>query len=367
MRCTDRRVAPLFFAALALGAGCRPKKPPLAKRVWLGPTGGCVATPVHETSGTFACWGLNQAAELGGGATTARPFATRMRFDAGDPRELTLGGRHACGVFGHRVDCWGEGARGELGGAAARTERPVRASNDAEEASPTIAVGVGGQHTCIGTLDGLRCFGANDEGQLGGDWGRGAKIRSFALGERFTCAAYAGSSAGPDSIVCHGRAPAAPSAPLLVGVSVGELAAGGEHACALLGDGTVSCWGENDAGQLGDGTTIDAATPVSVPGLNGVIQVAAGRRHTCVLLHDGLIACWGANEHHQLAIGTTEPSTRPRVVVGLVGGKEIVAAGDGTCARLEGGYVRCWGRNDASQLGSGSRDEASVPVQILFR
>jgi alpha-tubulin suppressor-like RCC1 family protein len=45
------------------------------------------------------------------------------------------------------------------------------------------------------------------------------------------------------------------------------LAAGGDHTCAVLGDGTVRCWGYNDAGQLGDGSTHDSLAPVLVQGL----------------------------------------------------------------------------------------------------
>ena len=32
-----------------------------------------------------------------------------------------------------------------------------------------------------------------------------------------------------------------------------HVAAGGSHVCALLADGTVSCWGRDNKGQLGDG------------------------------------------------------------------------------------------------------------------
>jgi alpha-tubulin suppressor-like RCC1 family protein len=353
----------VVVALSLLATGCRPKKPPTATRVWLGSSGGCVATPKHETSGTFACWGANDAGQIGDGTTTSRPFANRMPFEA---KELALGARHSCGVFDTRVQCWGDGSRGQLG--APGSSLVPRSTSKGDEEGPKIAVAVGGAHTCIAASSGdrLRCFGAEGEGQLG-PWPADLPIRSFALGAAHTCVAYSKSAAGREQVVCRGRSLAAPRDAILGGVAVKELGAGDEHTCALIDDGTVRCWGKNDAGQLGDGTTTDSPMPVSVPDLYAIIQVVGGRHHTCALLHNGTVACWGANESHQLSIGTTERSTRPRVVVGLVGAKELAAAGDGTCARLEGGYVRCWGRNDGDQLGGGSRVEHSVPVQIQFR
>ncbi len=364
MGSTERRAFVFLLTVLAL-SGCRPKKPPTATRVWLGPTGGCVETPKHETSGTFACWGNNDVGQLGDGTTSARPFATRAGWEAGKVRELALGERHGCGIFESGAYCWGDGTKGQLGGASS-TRAPLLVSTPEDAKSPSLAVGVGSAHTCIVTRDRVRCFGANDEGQLG-PFVQERTVKSFALGAGHTCVAYDAMPNEVPSVTCRGRAVAAPKDPLLAGVGVKELAAGGDHTCALVEGGGVSCWGKNDAGQLGDGTTHDSLVPVSVPGVSGAIQVVAGLRHTCALFHVGTVACWGANEVHQLAIGTTENSTRPRVVVGLVGGKEIAAAGDGTCARLEGGYVRCWGRNDRHQLGSGSLVEHSVPVQIQFR
>lgn len=362
-------VAVGIVAAASPLAGCKRSKPPLANRVWLGPSGGCVDTPAHPTSGTFACWGVNDAGQIGDGTTMARASATKMSFGAGKVEALALGERHSCGVFeGGTVQCWGDGGRGQLGDDRPSSLEPLTVAN---ASGAGAAVAVGGAHTCVrtgGAGDRLRCFGANDEGQLGdGDWSRGAHVRAFALGAAHTCVAYEGSAGSNAEVVCRGRAVAAPRASLLASVAVKELVAGGDHTCARIEDGTVRCWGKNDAGQLGDGSTRDAATPIAVPELNGVRQIAAGRRHTCVLLHVGTVACWGANDHHQLAIGTTEGSLRPRVVVGVVQGKEIVAAGDGTCVRLEGGYVRCWGANDRGQLGDDSFVEHSVPVQIQFR
>ncbi|MBX3210109.1 MAG: hypothetical protein KF764_34075 [Labilithrix sp.] len=355
--------------ASPLVAGCKRRTPPIARRVWLGPTGGCVATPAHPTSGTFACWGVNDVGQLGDGTTTARKWATPMRFGAGTVVELALGERHGCGVFeGGKVECWGDNARGQLGD----DDRARRASTLTLDAGGAgVLALVGGAHTCVrggDAGDRLRCFGAADEGQTGdGDWSRGVPVRSFALGAAHTCVAYARGAGANEMVVCRGRAVAAPREPLLGSVVVKELAAGGDHTCALVEGGTVRCWGKNEDGQLGDGTRVSTLDPVAVPDLHGVIQVAAGLRHTCALLQIGTVVCWGANDRHQLAIGTTEGSVRPRVVVGLVGGKEIAAAGDGTCARLEGGYVRCWGANDRGQLGDGSDVEHTVPVQIQFR
>ena len=33
-----------------------------------------------------------------------------------------------------------------------------------------------------------------------------------------------------------------------------KIASGAYHTCAILDDGSVSCWGNNNYGQLGDGT-----------------------------------------------------------------------------------------------------------------
>ena len=36
------------------------------------------------------------------------------------------------------------------------------------------------------------------------------------------------------------------------------------HTCAILDDGSVSCWGQNNFGQLGDGTTTHRFTPTAI-------------------------------------------------------------------------------------------------------
>jgi alpha-tubulin suppressor-like RCC1 family protein len=369
------------LAVLLFAAGCKRSKPLKISRVWLGPETGCAETEPHPSVGTFACWGRNDHGQLGDGTTTSRPFANRVTFPFGKVTELAFGETHACAVFDARlIACWGDGSHGELGPGA--TRKSLVAERLGEKASPGQTIAVGRAHTCakVGESE-LSCFGADDAGQLGHpsgpypapgkDWSRGAPIVSFALGAAHTCVAYGASKEKAAAVDCRGRDPAAPgdpmAYPLLGSEPVRELAAGDDHTCALLANGTVRCWGKNDAGQLGDGTTADSRRPVSVDALAGVIQVAAGARHTCALLRNGTVACWGDNAHHQLAIGTTENSATPRLVVGIVGAKELSLAGDGACVRLDGGYARCWGRNDRGQLGDGTTEEHTVPMPMSFR
>lgn len=379
----------LAVACIALAivsTGCRRRKAPVATRVWLGPSSGCAETTTHPTFGTFGCWGVNDAGQLGDGTTTSRPFASTLRFEQGKPTSLALGARHSCAVFDrHAAFCWGEGSRGQLGPASLSTTSPV-ATGDRSDTDLDVAVG--GAHTCVKTaIDRLRCFGADDEGQLGpmaldrldrkdadatgpsrasNEWSRGAEIRAFALGDAHTCVAFAKTALSSERVVCHGRSPAASIEPLLEGVPVTSLVAGGDHTCALMTDRTVRCWGKNSAGQLGDGTTNDSPYPVNVFGLRDVGTISAGARHTCAKLVNNTVVCWGFNGRHQLANGTTARSTIPTTVTGIVGVQQIVSGGDGSCARMGDGAVRCWGANDRGQLGDGSLVEHTVPMPIRF-
>jgi len=139
-----------------------------------------------------------------------------------------------------------------------------------------------------------------------------------------------------------------------------------EHACALIEDGSVQCWGDNGSGRLGDGTATDSATPVSVTGLAGpVIAVSAGNTHSCAVIDDGSVQCWGSNTNGRLGDGTTTNSATPVSVTGLAGPVISVAAGAGhTCVVIEGGDVQCWGNGSFGRFGNGTSTSSKTPVSV---
>ncbi|HEY8211498.1 MAG TPA: hypothetical protein VIG99_28640 [Myxococcaceae bacterium] len=129
-----------------------------------------------------------------------------------------------------------------------------------------------------------------------------------------------------------------------------ELAAGGEHTCAVV-DGRILCWGRNQFGQLGSGVTADSPAPVQVAGLGEDGQsVAAGISHTCAVA-GGRTLCWGFNNKGELGNGTAVASDRPVRVSGSDAVPESIAGGQFHSCRVLNGEVQCWGENQYCELG----------------
>jgi hypothetical protein len=156
------------------------------------------------------------------------------------------------------------------------------------------------------------------------------------------------------------------SGAVFVAVSRGGIEFGPEHACAIVSNGGVKCWGSNGSGQLGDGTTINRLTPVDVAGLPApAVEVALGHLHTCALLNSGAVKCWGANAFGQLGDGTTADKLVPTDLTGLSSGvAHIAAAAQHTCAVTSGGGAKCWGSNSSGQLGDGTTIHRLTPVDV---
>ncbi len=142
---------------------------------------------------------------------------------------------------------------------------------------------------------------------------------------------------------------------------------GADHTCALKGDGAVFCWGNNFNGQAGcrpdtglctvsTGFTscIETPAPVVAPPGSKWIRISAGHTHACGILDDDHLYCWGSNRVGQLGNGMHDASYdgwSPIVEAPLTHITDVAAGEEHTCA-IAGGAMYCWGRNDDGELGS---------------
>ena len=148
------------------------------------------------------------------------------------------------------------------------------------------------------------------------------------------------------------------------------ISAGDYHTCAILDDGSISCWGGNNIGQLGDGTTTNRTSPTQTSSLGEgrtAVAITAGYYHTCAILDDGSVSCWGWNNYGQLGDGTTTNRNTPTQTSSLGTDRTAVAITAGqyhTCAILDDGSVSCWGRNYHAALGDGTYANRNTPTAI---
>ena len=148
-------------------------------------------------------------------------------------------------------------------------------------------------------------------------------------------------------------------------VVVGEpISSGVLNGCALKPDGSMACWGDNQYGQLGDGTLTTSATPVSVPGLTGLLALSAGGGHTCALKADRTVMCWGENAKGGLGDNSIVNKSNPTPVAGLTGAVALSGGTLHTCALKADATVVCWGGNDTGQLGDGTVIDRLVPTPV---
>ncbi len=132
-----------------------------------------------------------------------------------------------------------------------------------------------------------------------------------------------------------------------------SISAGGTHACAVLNNGKVACWGSNSEGQLGDGTYTQHTSAIVVPNLAEVTTVSSGGGFTCALTKTGAVKCWGENTANQIADGTKTVRKTPVDINGLETGVVAITTGsEHACVLLENGSVKCWGKNLYGRTGT---------------
>jgi alpha-tubulin suppressor-like RCC1 family protein len=267
------------------------------------------------------CRGENGSGQLGNGSKVNQNNAQEVINLTGTPKTVATGNGHTCAsMTSGEVYCWGANGNGQLGnGNLVANITPVQVGN----LGNVVKVETGNNHSCalINTGE-VKCWGANANGQLGNgvstDSSNPVKVKG--LEEPVTA-----------------------------------LVAGTNSNCVIAASGKIQCWGNNGSGQLGNGSTNSVTSiPTDVLAIDhGATQVAIGDSHACALLDDKKIKCWGSNTYGELGVNpnsitiydTPGNTVRPVLALGIENAKQITAGAGFSCALNESGAVYCWGYN----------------------
>ncbi len=305
------------------------------------------------------CWGQGSSGQLGYGNTDdigdSETPNTVGPVNLGAGRKataITTGAFHTCVILDTaKVKCWGYAPNGQLGYGNIEdigdneTPNTVGTVNLGGNAA---AIAAGGDHVCAILVSGaVRCWGSGSSGELG--YGN-----TDSIGDTETP-----NTVGPVSLGAGRKATA--------------IASGLAHTCAILDNGRVRCWGFGGDGRLGYGTA-DSIGDTELPSTVGpvdlgpgrtAVAIAAGDNHTCAILDNGTVRCWGNGALGRLGYGNTtdigdteSPASVGPVDLGL--GRTAVAISAGaaeTCVVLDNGRIRCWGDGDDGRLGYGNLDD----------
>jgi alpha-tubulin suppressor-like RCC1 family protein len=309
------------------------------------------------------CWGQNNYGVLGLNNKTNLETASPLQNILG-LQSVVTSGIHSCGITPNgRVQCWGLNESMSFGGSATlRTsvnavEVPgvENAKQISTQFAGSCALSKSGQVSCWGSINPFTV----QQTSL-------SNVSMIASGTHFTCALN-----GDRKVYCWGanygsvlgiqdvnQAPFTTMQPTLIpGIENAiHISAGYFHACAVITDGKVKCWGSNNFGELGHSKVSSSLSyPVAqeVVGLPAIpfVQVSASGGHSsCALSLNGRVYCWGyllSNEN-----GMRLATQSPKWVQGLPAeAQQIVSGYNFTCALVKGGKTYCWGSNEQQQFG----------------
>ncbi len=191
--------------------------------------------------------------------------------------EKIASAHQTCVVVGTgSVRCWGYNNEGQLGGGTALT--------DVDLSGATAATVAGTATMCVLLTDGnVRCWGSDTNGNRGGS----SQSTNINFG---------------------------------AGITATQIASIVTHSCALVTGGEVRCWGENSNGALG-GSSLTSSVPLG--GLT-VKQVAVSVHNTCVVLASDdaragattARASWAVRRSRRTSTSAARRSARSRAATG---------------------------------------------------
>jgi hypothetical protein len=320
------------------------------------------------SDGNAKCWGWNDFGQLGYG-NTENIGDNELPSSVG-PLSLTTtpgvtvtaiaAGRHTCALFSDSsVKCWGGTPYGYGNSRLIGDDEPPSSvgpiSVTTTPGVTVTSIACSFNNTCVVLSDGsMKCWGMNGWGELGS-----GNVDSIGDNEL-------PSAVGPVSVT---------NTP---GVTVTAVAGGFNHMCALLSDGSVKCWGGINNGTMGVGygntvpigdnelpSSVGAISLTTTPGVFAT-AITSGTHHACALLSDSSVKCWGWNAHGQLGYGNTDvigdnevPASIGAASVTTTPGVRVTALAAGasawhTCALLSDRSAKCWGLNTDGQAGYGT-------------
>ena len=287
---------------------------------------------------SVSCWGYNSYGQLGDNGSELQSSSPVKVFGLSGVSALAsdVAGLGYCALLDDgEIRCWGSNGRGELGDGGSELESRVPVSVLGIHSAEAISSD-GDGYCAVLTNGTVKCWGPNDWGQLG-DGGM-----------------------EPQSNVPVGVQGILNAASLFSDHYFGY--------CALLLTGSTECWGANNSGQLGDGgSETKSNVPVAVSGLGNVSKLAGVPGGYCAVIGDGTVKCWGYNGNGQLGDGGAETQSNvPVMVHGLSDAVDISSQNNyGYCTVTSGAEVWCWGDNSVGQLGDGGLENRSyVPVKV---
>jgi alpha-tubulin suppressor-like RCC1 family protein len=301
----------------------------------LGTIGGDGHQCANLSDGTVKCWGFGGHGQLGNGANTNQLSPVVVR-DLSGVVELAATHNTTCARKSNgRVWCWGSNNNHNLGlGQTTMTATNVPQRAVGIDAATSLRSGA--DHFCVRIGDNTaRCWGHNYYYQSSNNSDRGARARAVTV-------------AGIGAVTA--------------------VEPGGYFTCALKANGQVLCWGYNHHGELGRGTNgTEQLGAEPVRDITTATAIAAGRHHACALLQDRTMRCWGYNGVGELGDGTWSHRNTPVVVRNLSNVVKMDFNGleHASCASTSGLGMYCWGRNHrGGKLGLGHESNRNTPQRV---